>query len=222
MKIIRVRKELYDVEYPSMEEISARLDKRGKGHLIGTINWKEFPYKPYIRFKIAYSDREIFLKYYVKEKYFKAEQTETNQRVYEDSCVEFFTSPVGDLTYYNFEFNAIGTCLLGTGTGRGDRTLAPADVISTIRRLTSIGSKPVSERDTETYWTITIAIPVKVFFHHDINDLEGKTFGANFYKCGDKLSVPHYLTWNRVATKSPDFHQSQYFGQLRFMNDNPH
>ena len=39
---------------------------------------------------------------------------------------------------------------------------------------------------------------------------------ANFYKCGDKLSVPHYLSWNPVTTEKPDFHRPEYFGLLEF------
>ena len=71
-----------------------------------------------MEFTIAYTGREILLKYYVKENWFKAEKTESNQMVCEDSCVEFFVSPADDRIYYNLEFNGIGTCLLGSGTGR--------------------------------------------------------------------------------------------------------
>jgi hypothetical protein len=217
MKVIKVRKEIFEIENPEMKEISARLDNLGAGHSVDTINWKEYLYRPEVRFNIAYSDREILLKYYVKEKYFKAEKTEANQMVCEDSCVEFFVSPANDSLYYNFEFNAIGTCLLGTGTSRSDSSLAPAGVISKIRKMTSLGNNPVKEKKKEISWTITLAIPKEVFFRHKIKDLRGKTFRANFYKCGDKLSEPHYLTWNPVETPVPDYHQPRYFGQLKFI-----
>jgi hypothetical protein len=39
--------------------------------------------------------------------------TRSNQQVYEDSCVEFFVAPSNDGIYFNFEFNAIGTILMG-------------------------------------------------------------------------------------------------------------
>jgi hypothetical protein len=52
---------------------------------------------------------------------------------------------------------------------------------------------------------------------HKIKELKGKTFRANFYKCGDMLSVPHYVTWNPVGTKKPDYHQPAYFGLLKFI-----
>ena len=217
MKTIKVRKEDFGSEDPDMKEISARLDSFGPGESINTMNWKEYQYEPEVRFNIAYTDREILLKYYVKEKYFKAEKTVSNQMVCEDSCVEFFVSPVDDGIYYNFEFNAIGTCLLGTGTCREDSFRAPEEVISKIRRLTSAGNRPVKEIKGEFKWTITLAIPLEVFFRHNVKDLEGKIFRANFYKCGDKLSEPHYLTWNIIRTPAPDYHQPGYFGQLEFV-----
>jgi hypothetical protein len=170
-----------------------------------------------VALSIAYSDHEIFLKYYITENYFKAEKTDTNQMVCEDSCVEFFVSPEDDGIYYNMEFNAIGTCLLGVGTGRANSQRVRPGIISKIRRLTTAGTKPVREIEGESVWTITIAIPFEVFFHHQVKDLKGKIFRANFYKCGDKLTVPHYVTWNPVGTEKPDYHQPEHFGLLKFV-----
>lgn len=217
MNIIEVRREVFSQQYPAMEDISARLDKLGKGHNIDTVNWKEYSYRPDVRFNMAYGEREIFIKYYVTEDSFKAEKTETNQMVCEDSCVEFFVSPADDGIYYNIEFNAIGTCLLGTGTGRHDSKRAPAELISGIRRLGSVGPGPKPETKGPFSWTLTIAVPLETFFHHSISELKGKTFRANFYKCGDMLAVPHYVTWNPVGTEKPDYHRPEYFGMIKFV-----
>ena len=139
MKVAEVKKIEFKSAYPELKEISARLDEQNERLLIDTINWKEYNYKPEVALSIAYSDHEIFLKYYITENYFKAEKTETNQMVCEDSCVEFFVSPEDDGIYYNLEFNGIGTCLLGTGTARENSTRANPEIISKIRRLTSAG-----------------------------------------------------------------------------------
>jgi hypothetical protein len=217
MKIAEIKKTELKSAFPALTEISASLDRLKDKLLIDTLNWDGYKYKPGVELSIAYSDNEIFLKYYVTEDYFKAEKTETNQMVCEDSCVEFFVSPEDDGIYYNLEFNGIGTCLLGTGTGRENSTRANPDIISKIRRLSSIGDKPVSEKTGKFNWEITIAVPFEVFFHHKINSLEGKTFRANFYKCGDMLTIPHYVTWNPVGTENPDYHQPEYFGLLKFI-----
>jgi hypothetical protein len=217
MKVLNVNKLEFVSPFPDLDEISEMLDKTGKRNLINKANWKEFDYKPEVSFLIGYTDNEILLKYFISEKYFKAEMTETNQMVCEDSCIEFFVSPAKDGIYYNIEFNGIGTCLMGSGTGRESSIRTDTAIISQIRRKTSVGKEPVHETTGPFSWTITIAIPKDVFFHHRIGNLKGRTFMANFYKCGDKLTIPHYLTWNEVGTLNPDYHQPRFFGMLTFV-----
>jgi hypothetical protein len=206
----------FDNETPDLNTISRRLDGLSRNS-IDHINWESFSYKPEAAFSIGYTEHEIMLKYYVTEDCFKAEQTESNQNVWEDSCVEFFVSPADDGLYYNFEFNGIGTCLLGAGTSRADRHRADPGIISGIRRKSSAGIVPIAEIMGKFTWTITIAVPLDVFFHHKIKTFDGKTFRANFYKCGDKLSVPHFMTWSPVKTPKPDFHRPEFFGMIRFI-----
>lgn len=200
---------------PDLEELSVLLDNELPNN-IDLINWEDFNYKPEVKFAMAYSDVGLYLKYFVTEDYFKAEKTADNENVYEDSCVEFFVSPGVDGPYYNFEFNAIGTCLMGVGSGRADRKRVDPMVISKIRRLPSAGTKPFNEKSGTFSWTLTVAIPFGVFLHHKIEDLKGTSFRANFYKCGDKLTKPHYLTWNKIDTVKPDFHRPEFFGEVRF------
>ena len=45
---------------------------------------------------------------------------------------------------------------------------------------------------------------------------QGVKWKANFYKCGDKTSHPHWLTWSVVENPKPNFHLPQYFGTLQF------
>jgi len=217
MKTLEVRKLEFSTVYPGLGEISEKLDMLNTKNHVDEVNWKDFSYRPDVKFSTGYTENEILLKYYVTENWFKAEKTESNQNVYEDSCVEFFVSPAGDGIYYNLEFNAIGTCLMGSGTSRENRRRADPGIISGIRRFTSAGTDPISEQTGEFSWTITLAIPVSEFFHHNIAGLEGKEFRANFYKCGDKLTIPHYLTWNPVKTEKPDYHRPEYFGLLKFI-----
>lgn len=217
MKTIEVSKLNTTEIIPSMEEVSARLDELGEGHAIDTVNWKDFSYKPGVRFNIAWGEREIYIKYYVRESNVKAEKSRTNEMVCEDSCVEFFVSPADDGLYYNLEFNPIGTALMGSGHGRHDSTRADARIVDGIRRLASMGDAPFGEISGDLQWTITLAIPLETFFHHKTGSLKGKSFRANFYKCGDKLSNPHFVTWNPVGTEKPDYHRPEHFGILKFV-----
>jgi len=216
MKVINIKKLFSGVSVPDLIEVSEQLDSSGKGELLNTLNWDQYTNGPEVRFNIAYSDNEILLKYYVKEGCLKAEMSLPNEKVYEDSCVEFFILPGEDGIYYNFEFNCIGTCLMGKGRGRADRTLADRCIISKIRRLPSMGYLPFSEKKGDFFWTLTLAIPFEIINPMMNKDLKGRVLKANFYKCGDKLSSPHYITWNPVNTESPDFHQPDYFGELGF------
>jgi len=216
MNILEVKKVQFPTDYPDLKEISNHFDKSVIRYPIDQINWQTYVYKPEVSFLTGYTNKELLLKYYVNEEYFKAEKTKPNQMVCEDSCLEFFVSPEEDGLYYNLEFNGIGTCLLGSGKSRKGNIRADEKIISRIRRLTSVGQSPVPEKKGLFSWTLTLAIPFDVLFHHNIKSLTGKTFRANFHKCGDKLTIPHYVTWNPIKTEKPDFHQPEYFGLMKF------
>lgn len=216
MKTIIVPYLIFSTLIPDMSEVSAALDKLGEGHAIDRVNWPGYDYQPRVRFNIAYGEKEIYLKYYVQEQYVMAQKKTSNESVCEDSCVEFFVSPESDGIYYNFEFNPIGTCLVGKGHGRSDSKVIDPEYISKIRRLSTMGSVPFDEKIGDQKWELTVAIPLEAFAGKDIESLSGKVFKANFYKCGDKLTKPHYLTWNPVGTENPDYHRPEYFGTLQF------
>jgi hypothetical protein len=217
MKTLRIDQLGFAEALPELKEISERLDVVDIRSPIAEVNWEKFSYKPEVNFALGYTDNEILIKYYVTEEWFRAEKTMSNQEVYEDSCVEFFVSPVEDESfYYHFEFNGIGTCLMGMGTNRNNIRRADPEIITRIRRLSSAGTEPVKEKQEEFSWTLVVAIPFDIFLYPGLNNLKGKSLRANFYKCGDNLRIPHFLSWNPVKTPEPDFHQPEYFGVLEF------
>ncbi len=191
------------------------LEQHSVTHTIGNLNWKEFSYKPEVKFRIAHISNEIWLKYYVKEKYVKAIETRTNGDVYKDTCVEFFIAPT-DKNYYNFEISCIGTIHLAYGKGRNGRKFVDPDMIAKIERVSTLGNQPFEEKSGNFDWEIMIRIPVEVLTYSKIKSLSGLKGTANFYKCGDETSIPHYVTWNPVKTKEPDYHRPEFFGQIQF------
>ncbi len=179
-------------------------------HSVDSSPWHEaFPYKPEVRFQIVHSENMLYIRYEVEEEYVKAQYIRSNESVYEDSCVEFFISLDDKQTYYNFEFNVLGTGLLGYGTSvKADRRrLAPAVIeqINTFSQVSNIGGKKK--------WNIVLGIP-KTIFDQEINS--GRKAFANFYKCGDELPQPHFLAWNTIENPTPNFHLPQFFGELIF------
>ncbi len=216
MKEISVKK--LDIENPceNIEQVEILLEEKTDKMAISTINWKEYSYLPNVDFRIAHTNNEIILKYYVKEKNPKAVETKINGDVYKDSCVEFFVSPRADGFYYNFEFNCIGTAHVAYGEKRGDRQLLDSEIVKSIVAKSTIGNTPVDLKNYNREWAIFIIIPKMVM----INDIDMNWTGANakgnFYKCGDETEEMHFVSWNEVGTEKPDYHQYKYFGNLFF------
>jgi hypothetical protein len=195
--------------------ISSFLDQE-PFHAIDILPWPDFNAPVRARFALAHCGDGLFIKFQVAEKNVRAAYRQSNEPVYRDSCVEFFLAPGDPKTYYNLEFNCLGTCLLGYGTSNiPERQYLPATVIDKIRRqaLLTAGAPGAADRIT---WELTVAIPLDVFCYHELTTLRGLQGGANFYKCGDDLPEPHYLVWYEVRAAAPNFHLPECFGQIMF------
>lgn len=182
---------------------------------VDVVNWPAFSYRPEVSVRMAYTDNALLLHYKVKEDAVRGRYGQDNDPVYKDSCVEFFVSPTNDNVYYNLECNCIGTILLGGGEP-GNRERATAESMRMIERWASLGRSPFEERIGEVEWEVALAIPYAAFFKHRITTLDGRAIRANFYKCGDELPTPHFLSWNPIGTAKPNFHLPEYFGSLIF------
>ena len=182
------------------------------------VNWPgEFPEKPDVSLQIWHSGNALHIIYKVDEPTVRAEEGTPGNYVYKDSCVEFFFRPdLADPHYYNFEWNAIGTLFLARRTGRQDPELAPEEVLAMVKAHSSEGSKPFAERPAKGPWTLEVEIPVEALWHHEIKSFDGVHAAANFYKCGDGLSVPHYVTWAPISADKPDYHRPEFFAALDF------
>ena len=192
------------------------LENNAEFQFIETINWAEYPYKPEVKFKMAYCKNQIFLKYYVNEENIMARETRVNGDVYKDSCVEFFVSTNGKKTYYNFEFNCVGIPHVGYGPGRENRALIDPEILKLIKVRSSLGNQPFEERTGRHQWEMMIVMPKECLIYDKDIVLKGLKANANFYKCGDETSKPHFVTWNPIGTETPDYHQPAYFGELSF------
>jgi hypothetical protein len=184
-----------------------------KKHSLSYAPWVSYPYKPDVHFSIAYDDAALYLQYTVKETTVQAAHGRTNEPVYQDSCVEFFISFDEGATYYNFEFNCIGTVLAGYGRNKADRQSLSEDVLDSISTQSIILRKG---KVRMPQWELTAILPLNVFPFHNPASLQRQQARANFYKCGDHLPEPHFLAWSNIESDSPDFHLPQFFGTLLF------
>lgn len=215
-KELKVKEIIVDKKL-SLLQVSEILEEQTELQSIDLINWDTFQYQPEVKFRIAHANNQIWLKYYVTEENILAQIDAVNGGVAGDSCVEFFFDPRGDGNYYNFEFSCIGMPHLAYGPGRGERQFVDEEKIKEqIEIASSLGNEPFAERTGGHTWEMTMIIPASILVADKGIQLKGLKTRANFYKCGDKTSEPHYLSWNAVGTKSPDYHRPEYFGTLFF------
>jgi hypothetical protein len=161
-----------------------------------------------------------------------AKYTKLQDPVYKDSCVEAFVRPQPHKAgldgggYFNFEINAGGTMLI---TYIGDSRRGPdkkfghcielteAD-IAAVRVETTMPKVVNPERQGPLDWSVLLTLPLETLerFTGPLPKL-GKdvNWDANFYKCADNTSRPHWLSWSPVGAIL-NFHQPAQFGHLRF------
>lgn len=212
--------------YKKAAEIGAAMDEAGvEYNWIDVAQWPERNngYKPEVRFRIAYSQQMLFIEYYVKEANIKALYSEDkDSKPFKDSCCEFFFSPECNNNYYNMELNCIGkgTFAFRRGGRKGPKIAYGEEIMKRIFRYSTLGEAPIETSVKENgelfEWKLTVAIPLECFTETPMNELKGKTMRANFYKCGDDMPKPHFLTWNRIELEKPDFHTPDFFGALHF------
>ena len=160
--------------------------------------------------QICYDADALYLRLSAQEAVIRAEHTGPVGMPCEDSCLEFFFSPIpGDSRYLNFEFNPNACLYLGLGSGIHD-----------LVRLLPDGSNPFQPepRRIDGGWEIVYRIPTEFVrrFFPGYAPVSGSTIRANFYKCGDLTPQEHYLSWNPMSCDTPAFHRPCDFGLLTF------
>ncbi|MDR1091355.1 MAG: hypothetical protein LBL79_09790 [Prevotella sp.] len=184
---------------------------------VAYVNWPgDYPSAPKVAFKIAHNGSSIFLHFFVEENEVLAKTTEDNGPVWTDSCVEFFVSFADSPFYYNAEFSCIGKALLGYRKDRKNVEHAGAEIMGSIKRYSSLGSESFEKKQGGFKWNMLVVIPISAYWHSGLKTFSGVKARANFYKCGDDLTTPHFLSWNPIRTDKPDFHVPEYFGELNF------
>lgn len=159
--------------------------------------------------QVAWDGQALYVRLQAKEQNIRREYTGEFDPVYEDSCLEFFFCPdEKDQRYFNFEINPNGAMYVGFGGMRDQRCRLHHPEFKRIFR--------VQPFDTEDGWGVELRIPVSFIqiYAPEFQLQPGKVIRGNFFKCGDETPQPHFMSWNRVESENPDFHQPDYFGQL--------
>ena len=172
--------------------------------------------------KVMYDDQALYVIFRVEDRYIRAVARQHDDMVCRDSCVEFFFAPGMDLTrgYFNLEMNCGGTMLFHFQIiPRKDSIALDADDLTKIQVAHTMPKRVETEITQPTTWTVEYRLPLDILpnYRKDISKPgPGVTWRANFFKCADDTSHPHWLTWSKVERPRPDFHVPEYFGTLQF------
>ena len=178
---------------------------------------------PTVAAKVGDNDDAIFVIFRVDDQYVRAVADAHQGAICNDSCVEFFFTPNADTTlgYFNLEMNCGGTMLFHfqRKPRQAPSVLTPDD----IDQVTVAHSQP-RQVDPEivepTEWFVAYRVPfdlIRKRFPDDFSEpASGVRWRGNFYKCADRTSHPHWLTWAPVSRPQPDFHRPESFGILEF------
>jgi len=180
-------------------------------------------HRPRTRVKLLADDQGLYGLFRVEDRFIRCVHTGFQAPVYKDSCVEFFVQPRLDRGYFNFEFNCGGSLLASyitdaTRTADGFkacRPLSPEEgrLIRIWHSLPAVVTPEVIEKTT---WLLAFRIPLDLLARYvgPLRVCAGEVWRANFYKCGDATSHPHWAAWRPVDALN--FHLPRCFGRLRF------
>jgi hypothetical protein len=186
-------------------------------------------HQPRTRVQLLYDDRMLYGRFRVEDRYVRCRRTGFQAEVYKDSCVEFFVEPVLGRGYFNFEFNCGGALRAffitdPTRVPGGFKAFTPLSAADgeRVRRVASLPAVVDPEIAAPTLWDLEFGIPLAVLaaYAGPAASPAGATWRANFYKCGDETTHPHWGAWSPVDRL--DFHRPPCFGELRFDADGGH
>jgi hypothetical protein len=176
---------------------------------------------PNTQVKIAYNDESIFIIFRVEDRFVRVCAKKHQDQVCKDSCVEFFFTPGNDTSkgYFNIEVNCGGIMLFHFQKAKsvGKLNISEEDM----RRIKIAHSLPGTidkENSEPVTWTLEYSVPVDILpkYCDIVVPAPGAQWRANFYKCADESSHPHWLTWAPVNFPTPNFHLPEFFGVLEF------
>ncbi len=179
---------------------------------------------PKAQARALYDDAGIYIHFRVEDQFVRAIETKYHGKVWEDACAEFFVQPLPERGYFNFEINCGGTMLLSyqenpnwKGPSLRKAGEVPWKLAKKVEIFHSMPKTVEPEQIEPVTWHLEYFIPFEVLdaYLGELGTPGGQTWRANFYKCAENNSQPHWASWSPIAGKL-DFHQPQYFAPIHF------
>lgn len=187
--------------------------------------WSDSGHHPATSVRLLYDDQHLAVAVHVEDRYVRAVAEKFQDSVCTDSCAEFFVAPLpGSEAYFNFEVNCGGTMLVyrcataeERAAGKETYHMTPEDG-ATVAMAHSLPRIVEPELTEPTPWTIEYHLPFALFekYFDAPRPSNGTVWRANFYKCADKTSHPHWGSWAPVDTPRPNFHVPASFQPIVF------
>lgn len=192
---------------------------------VGEFHPEGSAHRPRTQARLLHDGKELHGMFRVEDRFVRCLRTEPQSHVCADSCVEFFVWPRETNGYINFEFNCGGTVLSKyfadpfMENERRHREAVPVEpeLLARIGIWHSMPKTVDPEIEGPVEWTLQFHIPLEVLERHlgDLKPLSGSHWRANFFKCGDETSHPHWASWNPIGEEL-NFHQPLRFGTIEF------
>ncbi len=190
---------------------------------IATVRPEGSDHVPEVKCRMGYDKNALYGRFRVADRYVRSVAQKFQDQVCRDSCVEFFVAPAGSGGYLNFEMNCGGVLLAYYITDHrrtddgffGFRKLTASEgalieVVSTLPKIND------PELPGPLSWEVGFKIPFELF--RNVGGMAeirpGTVWRANFYKCGDETSHPHWLSWQPL--RELNFHLPESFGEIVF------
>jgi len=184
-------------------------------------------HRPNAAARLLYDDQALYLAFRVEDRYVRCVHSQYQGRVYTDSCVEMMVWPKWQAGYFNFEVNCGGSLLLhynelATAANSPAPKIAkttplPAALGRQVQIVATMPRLVEPEIVEPVTWQIRMRIPLAVLESQvgPLGPLPGQRWRANFYKCADETSHPHWASWAEVGPEL-DFHRPHQFGTIVF------
>ncbi|GAG22191.1 unnamed protein product, partial [marine sediment metagenome] len=181
-------------------------------------------HRPLVQARVLYDDWGLYVIFRVEDRYVRCVRTGLQVRTCDDSCVEFFIEPKGDLGYFNFEMSCGGALLCHHITYKpssesGDKTFTFVDLewMKKVRRYHSMPEVVEPEVTDPVTWVVEFHVPFAFFEAHvgELPSLPDNPWRGNFQKLAMESSHPHYAAWSPIGGNGT-FHQPEFFATLRF------
>lgn len=190
--------------------------EKGASINIDKNNWKEqFPYTPNVTARLSYDEKGIVVYFNVEAKGLRTLSAGDGHYVHEDSCVEFFMQKERGSAYINIEFNARGVCYASHHSSPKDSIPFTSDEYRQIERYATVSEEGLDSSGFYN-WNLVFRAPWTLLGYKD-GEIPSRLY-ANLYKCGDKTSNPHFLSWNEITNyDNPTFHCPENFAEIHLL-----